>query len=73
MKSRKIINKDILIDELIRKYPEVCKVLEKYGMNCKECALAPTSTLENAAEIHNISLKVLLNEINKCINEKLNE
>ncbi len=70
MRNSQTINKDILIDELIRKYPEVCEVLEKFGMNCRECVLAPTSTLENAAEMHNVPLRTLLNEINKLLSQK---
>lgn len=70
MKKRRTIKKDILIDDLIREYPEVCEVLERFGMNCDECVLAPTSTLEDAAEMHNISLKTLLNAINEHIKSR---
>ncbi|MGB9599817.1 MAG: DUF1858 domain-containing protein [Myxococcota bacterium] len=70
MKKREIIHKDILIDELIRQYPEVCEVLESFGMPCNECVLAPTSTIEDAAEMHNVSLKELLTAINNRINKK---
>lgn len=68
MKKRKaIIHKDILIDELIRKYPQTCSILAKYNMPCEECALAPTATIERGAQIHNVSLKELLAELNKVV------
>lgn len=69
MKKGNIVNKNMLIDELIRQYPEVCEILEKFGMPCQECVLAPTSTIENAAEMHNIPIKELLTAINNCISK----
>jgi len=66
------ITKDMLIDELIREYPEVCEVLERFDLPCTECALAPTSTVENASQMHNIPLKELLRELNKAISNKDN-
>lgn len=70
MKNQDIITKDFFVGELIRKYPDVCKILEKFGMDCKDCMLAPTSTIEKAAKMHNVSLNVLLKEINKYIRQK---
>ncbi len=66
-KKKALIHKDMLIDELIRKYPEVCTIFEKFNMPCKECVLAPTSTIEEGAQMHNVPLKELLLELNRVI------
>lgn len=66
-KKKAIIQKDMPIDELIRKYPQTCSILAKYNMLCEECTLAPTSTIEWGAQIHNVSLKELLAELNKVV------
>ncbi len=70
MDKKTRITKDTLIDELIRQYPGICKILERYNMLCSECVLAPTSTVEDAAEMHNLSLKTLLTEISNYINKQ---
>lgn len=66
-KKKALIHKDMLIDEIIRKYPQTGSVFEKYNMPCEGCALAPTSTIENEAQMHNVPLNKLLAELNKVV------
>jgi len=63
--KQKII-KDILILDLVEKYPKLAKVLvEKYGFHCIGCMAAGMETLEQGAEVHGMTGK----EIEKMVKD----
>jgi len=68
-KKKQEITKDILIGELIEKYPESAEVLAKHGFHCIGCTLSPYETLEAGAAVHGIPLEPLLKEVNEAINK----
>lgn len=54
----KKITKDILIGELVEKYPEAAeKLVMKYGFHCIGCAMAGGETLEEGAAAHGMTAK----------------
>lgn len=61
------ITKDILIGELIEKYPQVSETLLKHGFHCIGCVVSPYESLEAGAAVHNIPLDKLLKDLNKTV------
>ena len=64
-----LIKKNILIGELIEKFPKAADVLvNKYGFHCVGCMAAGGETLEEGAMVHGFSqkeIKLLIEDLNK--------
>lgn len=66
--------KEVLVGDLIKVYPETKKVLEKhYGENCFTCLGQQYESIEQTANMHNISVEMILGEINRAINRAIDE
>ena len=63
--EKKIIDKDMLIMDVVDANPNAPEILLSYGMHCLGCAIAHGETLEQAAEVHGIDLEQLLKDLNK--------
>ncbi len=63
--ENKVITKDTLIMEAVEINPNAAEVLMSYGMHCLGCAIAHGETIAEAAEVHGIELKKLLEDLNK--------
>ncbi|MFA5749853.1 MAG: DUF1858 domain-containing protein [Candidatus Shapirobacteria bacterium] len=60
------INKDILIADLVEKYPKLAKILvEDYNFHCIGCMAAGMESLEQGAMVHGMDEK----QINKLVEE----
>lgn len=57
------VTKDMTIGEILRVKPEVAPVLMEIGMHCLGCPSAQGETLEEAAMVHGISIKELMDKI----------
>jgi len=64
------ITKNMLLGEVINKYPETVDVFLKHGLPCAMCHIAFNETIEQGATSHGIELKVLLKDLNKAIKKK---
>jgi len=64
-----MINKDMSIGEIVRRYPETLAVFEKYRLDCFECQIADYEALEHGADVHKINVDQLLEELNAVIKE----
>lgn len=62
-----MITEDMNISELLDKYPEIEKVLEKYNLLCAFCSAAETESVSEAAQAHDVNLKLLLKDLNEAI------
>lgn len=60
-----MINKDMTIGEIVRLKEESIEVLMSFGMGCVGCPSAQAETLEEAAQVHGLSLDTLLEALNK--------
>jgi hybrid cluster-associated redox disulfide protein len=67
MKKEKMeITKNILIEDLVEKYPKLAEVLvEEYGFHCIGCMASGMETLEQGAQVHGMSQK----EIKKMVED----
>ncbi len=69
IKSKKpVVNGDILMGELLSRYPQVSLLLMERGFHCVGCAISPYESLESGAAVHGLDLKPLLKDINNLIN-----
>ena len=64
-----MINKDMSIGEIVRRYPETLAVFEKYRLDCFECQIAEYEALEHGADVHKIDVDRLLEELNAAIKD----
>ena len=63
--EKKVIDKDMLIMDVVEVNPNAPEILLSYGMHCLGCAIAHGETLAEAAEVHGIDLNQLLQDLNK--------
>ena len=59
------VTKDMLIGELVSKYPETIEILMGAGMHCLGCPSSQMESLSDACAVHGISSDALLATINE--------
>ncbi len=64
----KMVNKDMLIGELLEQYPQAAPVLMSIGMHCLGCPSAQAESLADAAMVHGLDADDLVDKINAFIN-----
>lgn len=60
-----MITKDMLIGDIIRQKPEAAGILMRFGMGCVGCPSSQMESLEQAAEVHGLSLDDLVKALNE--------
>ena len=58
------VNEKMTIADVISIKPEAVRILREKGMHCIGCAVSASESLEQAAEVHGIDLKELLDALN---------
>ncbi|QDR79267.1 DUF1858 domain-containing protein [Sporomusa termitida] len=66
------ITKELGIREVVSKYPDTIAVFRRYGMGCFGCAAAGFENLEEGARAHDIDIEILINDLNKVIQDNSN-
>ena len=64
-KDRGIITKNMLISEVIEKYPKTIPVLINSGLHCIGCNISAFETLEQGLKVHGYSKKKIYNIVKK--------
>ncbi len=64
------ITKDMIIGEVVNKYPETTDVFMKNGLQCIGCMMAMMETLEQGAKSHGIDMEKLLKELNEAVKDE---
>lgn len=59
-----MITKDMTIGEVIEKKPNAAEILMGFGMGCVGCPSAQAESVEDAAQVHGLSLEALLEALN---------
>ncbi len=49
-----MISRNMLIEEIVRNYPETIPVFEQYGFGCLGCRAALFENIEQGAKVHGI-------------------
>ena len=58
------VTKDMLIGELVSKYPETIEILMGAGMHCLGCPSSQMESLSEAAMVHGINVNELIDRLN---------
>jgi hybrid cluster-associated redox disulfide protein len=58
---------DMLILEILERYPEAKEVFAQYAMPCERCMNAVYGTLAEGARMHGLSLETLAQELEERI------
>lgn len=69
--SREIIRPDMIIADVIEKYPEAIRVFFEYGITCVGCFLASDETIEQGISAHGIDVKKFLKDLNAAVQDSL--
>ena len=61
------ITEDMMVSEILDLNENLDAVFHRHGMYCLGCPGAVQETLQDAAEAHDIDVKVLLEDLNKAL------
>jgi hybrid cluster-associated redox disulfide protein len=61
------ITPDMLIRDVLTAHPESTAVFERHGLACAGCLAADMETLSSVASMHDITLDVLLRDLNALV------
>ena len=64
------VTKDMLLSEILEKYPDAAPILMGYGLHCIGCSFSSFDTLETGAKVHGMddeTIGMLLHDINLII------
>jgi hybrid cluster-associated redox disulfide protein len=62
-----MINKNMSINEVVRKHPETIPIFAKFGLGCVGCEAALFENIEQGAEVHGIDVETLITSLNSII------
>ena len=65
-----MINKDMLIGEILELNPDLAEILLSAGMHCIGCPASAGETLEEACMVHGIDVDEVLDALNKANNKE---
>jgi hybrid cluster-associated redox disulfide protein len=65
-----MIDKDMKIDEVLRRFPQTIPVFREFGIDCGQCHLSEYENLEHGAKVHGIDLEALLSGLNGALGTK---
>ncbi|WP_055078659.1 DUF1858 domain-containing protein [Lagierella massiliensis] len=66
----KLIDKDMLIGQLVAEYPEVAPVLMEIGMHCLGCPASQAESIAEAAMVHGVDADALVEALNEAAQAK---
>ncbi len=65
MRKKVEITKDMTLGEVLNYVDDASTILLGFGMHCFACPSAQMETIEQAAEVHDIDLDLLLKKLNE--------
>ena len=71
--EKQLISKDMLVADIVEKYPQIVPILQGYGLHCVGCVMAGFDTLENGIKIHGMdkeTFTMLLKDVNTVASKK---
>lgn len=63
--SKTYVSEDMVIGDILRKYPQAAGILMACGMGCVGCPSAQMETLKEASFVHGIKSEDLVNVVNE--------
>ena len=65
-----MIDKNMKIEDVLRKYPQTIPVFRRFGFDCAGCQLSEFENIEHGARVHKIDLDALLKGLNESVAAK---
>ena len=65
-----MIEKNMLIGEVLDAHPETAKTFMEFGMHCLGCPSARGESIEMACEVHGVDADELVEKLNALIKNK---
>ncbi len=70
MKNKNLINKEMIIDEVLKLDDSLGDIFMGFGMHCIFCHLGMEETVEEAAYVHQVDVDLLVEKLNEAYNIK---
>ena len=67
-----VINAEMTIGEVLKKYPESLKVFLSHGLMCVGCAVARFENIRQGAQAHGIDVDALITDLNEAAGQEEN-
>ncbi len=70
VKKNQFVKKEMLLIDVITKYPEVAPILMGYGLHCVGCHFSGSDTIESGARMHGLDdemINMMLKDVNMII------
>ena len=64
------ITKDMMIADVIKKFPETVEVFFENGFHCLGCAMSAHESLEEGCGVHGLEVDEFLKKLNAKVDEK---
>lgn len=64
-----MVNKDMLVGQVLREHPETAEVFRALGMHCLGCPSSVMESVKDAAITHGKDPDALVEELNAAINK----
>ena len=62
-----MIDKEMIIADIIAQHPETLTVFKQYNLDCYECQIADLETLGHGAGVHKVDIVQLLTSLNDVL------
>jgi len=63
--TKETITKDMLIGDIVKKYPNSVEIMMDHGLQCVGCHIAYWETIEQGAASHRIDVDKLIYDLNE--------
>jgi hybrid cluster-associated redox disulfide protein len=62
-----MIEKEMSIRDIVRKYPQTVRIFESHRMGCCGCEAALFESIEEGARVHGVDIDVLIGDLNRDV------
>ena len=66
----KEVKKNMTIGEVLKSNEELEEIFLGFGMHCLYCPMSQMETLEEACQVHDVDVNLLVKKLNEKLNEK---
>lgn len=61
------INKDMIIADVVKDFPETMEIFFEYGIHCVGCSNSMFETIEQGADLHGFDIEELIDDLNSVL------
>ncbi len=65
-----MITKDMMIQDIVVRYPETIPVFERHGLGCCTCLAGEFENLESGAIVHSVKVEELLRDLRAVVRSR---